>query len=133
MVFIGVTKGSRSWGRKGGGPISETGLNEGKMSGCTQSSVFSVERESRCGDLVWTPTTTVGFHKESASIQPLIPAAQGPGIVTLHAKFQLVLVPVVSLQDGCHISGTSTSYLEVEIRDGGYRWWGSERLLAEES
>lgn len=38
-----------------------------------------------------------GVHKESASIQCLIHAAQGPAIVTLHAKFQLVLVPVVSV------------------------------------
>lgn len=51
-------------------------------------------------ELACTPTATVGFHKESVSIQALIHAAEGPGIVTLHAKFQLVLVPVVSLDGG---------------------------------
>lgn len=55
---------------------------------------------SRCRERACTPTATVSFHKESVSIQALIHAAQGPGIVTLHAKFQLVLVPVVLLGEG---------------------------------
>lgn len=55
---------------------------------------------SRCSELARTPTATVGFHKESVSIQGLIHAAEGPGIVTLHAKFQLVLVAVVLLEGG---------------------------------
>lgn len=88
------------------------GLNQGKMSDHTQSCVFSVYPMSRCRELVCTPTTTVGFHKESASIQDLIHAAHGPAIVTLHAEFKLVLVPVVSFEGGCHISGTSMGYLE---------------------
>lgn len=74
------------------------GLDKGKMSERTQSSVFSVQPMSRCRELACTPTATVGFHKESASIQALIHAAAGRGIVTLHAKFQLVLVPVVSVE-----------------------------------
>lgn len=94
------------------------GLNQGQMSDHTQSCVFSVYPMSRCRELVCTPTTTVGFHKESASIQDLIHAAQGPGIVTLHAKFQLVLVPVVSLEVECHISGTSIGYLVDEFNAG---------------
>lgn len=38
-----------------------------------------------------------GFHKECTPFQRLIHAAQHFSIVALHAKFQLVLVPVVSL------------------------------------
>lgn len=76
------------------------GLDKGKMSDRIQSSVFSVRPMSRCGERACTPTATVGFHKESVSIQALIHAAEGPGIVTLHAKFQLVPVPVVSLEGG---------------------------------
>lgn len=71
------------------------GLDKGKMRGCIQPSVFSVGPVSRCGERACTPTATVGFHKESVSIQALIQAAEGAAIVTLHAKFQLVLVPVV--------------------------------------
>lgn len=70
-------------------------LDKGKMSDRIQSSVFLVHPMSRCRERACTPTATVSFHKESVSIQALIHAAQGPGIVTLHAKFQLVLVPVV--------------------------------------
>lgn len=76
------------------------GLDKGKMRGCVQSSIFSVCPVSRCREQACTPTATVGFHKESVSIQPLIHAAQGAAIVTLHAKFQLVLVPVVSVKTG---------------------------------
>lgn len=80
------------------------GLDQGKMRGCIQSSMFSVCPLSRCREQACTPTATVGFHKESVSIQPLIHAAEGAAIVTLHAKFQLVLVPVVSVKkgDGLH-------------------------------
>lgn len=38
-----------------------------------------------------------GFHKECTPFQTLIHAARHSSIVALHAKFQLVLVPVVSL------------------------------------
>lgn len=79
---------------------SEMGSDKGKTSDRIQSSVFSVQPMSRCMELLCTPTATVGFDKESASIQALIHAAEGRGIVTLHAKFQLVLVPVVSLEGG---------------------------------
>lgn len=75
-------------------------LDKGKMSDRIQSSVFLVHPMSRCRERACTPTATVSFHKESVSIQALIHAAQGPGIVTLHAKFQLVLVPVVLLGEG---------------------------------
>lgn len=54
-----------------------------------------------------------GVHKESASIQCLIHAAQGPAIVTLHAKFQLVLVPVVSVvRRVLRFEGTAEGYLD---------------------
>lgn len=54
-----------------------------------------------------------GVHKESASIQSLIHATQGLAIVTLHAKFQLVLVPVVSLaRRVSHFEGTAEGYLD---------------------
>lgn len=95
---------------------SEMGLDKGKMSDRIQSGVFSVHSMSRCRELACTPTATVGFHKESVSIQALIHAAEGPGIVTLHAKFQLVLVPVVSLEGGCHISETSMATFRVRLR-----------------
>lgn len=53
-----------------------------------------------------------GVHKESASIQRLIHATQGLAIVTLHAKFQLVLVPVVSLvRRVSRFEGTAEGYL----------------------
>ncbi len=94
---------------------SEMGLDKGKMSDRIQSGVFSVHPMSRCREPACTPTATVGFHKESVSIQTLIRAAEGPGIVTLHAKFQLVLVPVVSLEGGCHISETSTATFSVRL------------------
>lgn len=76
------------------------GLDKGKMRGCIQSSIFSFGPMSRCGERACTPTATVGFHKESVSIQALIQAAEGAAIVTLHAKFQLVLVPVVWVKEG---------------------------------
>lgn len=79
---------------------AEMGLNKGKTSDRIQFSVFAVHPMSRCRELACTPTATVGFHKESVSIQALIHAAVGPGIVTLHAKSQLVLVPVVLLEGG---------------------------------
>lgn len=79
-------------------------LDKGKMSDRIQSSVFLVHPMSRCRERACTPTATVSFHKESVSIQALIHAAQGPGIVTLHAKFQLVLVPVVLLGEGGGVS-----------------------------
>lgn len=97
------------------------GLDKGKMSDRIQSSVFSVHPVSRCRELACTPTGTVGFHKESVSIQALIHAAEGPGIVTLHAKFQLVLVPVVSLEAGCHISETSMATFRVRLWK--YYYW----------
>lgn len=85
------------------------GLDKGKTRGCIQSSIFSVCPMSRCRERPCTPTATVGFHKESVSIQSLIHAAEGAGIVTLHAKFQLVLVPVVSVKEGlAHISEMAT-------------------------
>lgn len=85
------------------------GLDKGKTRGCIQSSIFSVGPMSRCRERPRTPTATVGFHKESVSIQSLIHAAEGAGIVTLHAKFQLVLVPVVSVKEGlAHISEMAT-------------------------
>ena len=95
---------------------SEMGLDKGKMSDHIQSSVFSVHPMSRCRELACTPTATVGFHKESVSIQALIHAAEGPGIVTLHAKFQLVLVPVVSLEGGCHISEIAIATFRERLR-----------------
>lgn len=77
----------------------KTGLDKGEMSDCIQSSVLLVHPMSRGREPACTPTATVRFHKESVSIQAFIHAAEGPGIVILHAKFQLVLVPVVSLRE----------------------------------
>lgn len=85
-------------------------LDKGKMSDRIQSSVFLVHPMSRCRERACTPTATVSFHKESVSIQALIHAAQGPGIVTLHAKFQLVLVPVVLLGEGGGGSGGGVTF-----------------------
>lgn len=75
------------------------GLDKDKMSDHIQFSVFAIHPMSRCREQC-TPTATAGFHKESVSIQTLIHAAEGSSIVTLHAKFQLVLVPVVLLGRG---------------------------------
>lgn len=92
-------------------------LDKGKMSDRIQSSVFSVHPMSRCRERACTPTATVSFHKESVSIQALIHAAQGPGIVTLHAKFQLVLVPVVLLGGRGGVTfQTSEATLRVKLK-----------------
>lgn len=109
------------------------GLDKGKMRGCIQSSIFWVCPMSRCREQTCTPTATVGFHKESVSIQLLIHAAEGAGIVTLHAKFQLVLVPVVSVKKGMgYISEMATSgphsatmllKLKARIRGWNYTVW----------
>lgn len=103
-------------------------LDKGKMSDRIQSSVFSVHPMSRCRERACTPTATVSFHKESVSIQALIHAAQGPGIVTLHAKFQLVLVPVVLLGGRGGVTfQTSETTLRVKLKkclvDSGRAAW----------
>lgn len=99
--------------------FSETGLAKGKTS-CSQSYIFSLGRMSRCELRVCIFSLLSGFHKECAPIQRLIHAAQRFSIVALHAKFQLVLVPVVSplsISKGC-----AYFYLDQAVNFWDRRW-----------